>query len=305
VHVHPAFRTVFRRCSCSLLIAALTPLAHPCRGDIVEVVAARDNTLYEDATGAFSNGAGAFMFSGVNASEAERRALVLFDLAPAIPPGSVVTSATLTLHCSRSVAASGEFAVHRVTADWGEGASNAGDPGGQGTASQSGDATWRHRFYPDVPWSSAGGDYVATASASRDVGAFGPYAWTGAGLVNDVQAWIDAPATNFGWIILNATGSPRNARRWDTRENADPAVRPVLRVVFTPPPRCVADVDDGSGTGTPDGGVTIDDLLYYLFLFEAGDSGADVDDGTSTGTPDGGVTIDDLLYFLQRFADGC
>ena len=33
---------------------------------------------------------------------------------------------------------------------------------------------------------------------------------------------------------------------------------------------CPADLDDGSGTGTPDGGVTIDDLLYYLQRFEAG-----------------------------------
>jgi hypothetical protein len=68
---------------------------------------------------------------------------------------------------------------------------------------------------------------------------------------------------------------------------------------------CVADVDDGSGTGTPDGGVTVDDLLYYLVLFENGDSRADVDDGSGTGTPDAGVTIDDLLYFLVRFEAGC
>ncbi len=68
---------------------------------------------------------------------------------------------------------------------------------------------------------------------------------------------------------------------------------------------CVADVDDGSGTGTPDGGVTIDDLIYYLGLFEAGDSGADVDDGSGGGCTDGGVTIDDLIYYLTRFESGC
>jgi hypothetical protein len=71
----------------------------------------------------------------------------------------------------------------------------------------------------------------------------------------------------------------------------------------TPP--CAADVDDGSGTGTPDGGVTIDDLLYYLGIFADGSVRADLDDGTGTGNPDGGVTIDDLLYFLDRFASGC
>jgi len=32
---------------------------------------------------------------------------------------------------------------------------------------------------------------------------------------------------------------------------------------------------------------------------------ADLDDGTNTGTPDGGVTIDDLFYFATRYAEGC
>lgn len=68
---------------------------------------------------------------------------------------------------------------------------------------------------------------------------------------------------------------------------------------------CVTDVDDGNGTGTPDGGTTIDDLLYYLAIFEGGDTRADVDDGSGTGTRDAGVTIDDLLYFLARFEAGC
>lgn len=45
-------------------------------------------------------------------------------------------------------------------------------------------------------------------------------------------------------------------------------------VVSTPRPcsntGCITDIDDGSGTGTPDGGTTIDDLLYYLQQFELG-----------------------------------
>lgn len=70
-------------------------------------------------------------------------------------------------------------------------------------------------------------------------------------------------------------------------------------------PLCVADTDDGTGTGTRDGGVTIDDLLYYLSIFETGSIAADVDDGSGTGVTDGGVTIDDLLYYLVRFEAGC
>lgn len=68
---------------------------------------------------------------------------------------------------------------------------------------------------------------------------------------------------------------------------------------------CVADVDNGTFTGTPDGGVTIDDLLYYLSIYAAGSPRADIDDGSATGTVDGGVTIDDLLYFIVRYATGC
>lgn len=33
---------------------------------------------------------------------------------------------------------------------------------------------------------------------------------------------------------------------------------------------CVADVDDGSGNGSPDGGVTIEDLLYFLLRYDSG-----------------------------------
>ena len=68
---------------------------------------------------------------------------------------------------------------------------------------------------------------------------------------------------------------------------------------------CLADFDDGSGTGHQDGAVTIDDLLYYLGLYENGQVRADVDNGTFTGTQDGAVTIDDLLYFLFHYENGC
>jgi len=36
-----------------------------------------------------------------------------------------------------------------------------------------------------------------------------------------------------------------------------------------------------------------------------GTAAADVDDGSGAGLRDGGVTIDDLLYFLGRYGSGC
>jgi len=70
---------------------------------------------------------------------------------------------------------------------------------------------------------------------------------------------------------------------------------------------CLADLDGGAGTGSPDGGVDINDLLYFLAKFELGDAAADLDnDGeTSQALPDGGVDINDLLFFLARFESGC
>jgi hypothetical protein len=70
-------------------------------------------------------------------------------------------------------------------------------------------------------------------------------------------------------------------------------------------PVCVADVDDGSRSGERDGAVGIEDLLYYLDLYDAGSLGADVDDGGETGVSDGGVGIEDLLFYLMRYDAGC
>jgi hypothetical protein len=69
--------------------------------------------------------------------------------------------------------------------------------------------------------------------------------------------------------------------------------------------RCVSDVDDGTGSGLCDGGVGIEDILFYLDLFDQGLPRADVDDGSATGALDGGVGIEDLLYYLARFEAGC
>jgi len=73
---------------------------------------------------------------------------------------------------------------------------------------------------------------------------------------------------------------------------------------------CLADLDsDGqhANGGTPDGGVDINDLLFFLTGFEAGATDVDLDsDGDPVaGTPDGGVDINDLLFFLARFEQGC
>jgi hypothetical protein len=54
-----------------------------------------------------------------------------------------------------------------------------------------------------------------------------------AGLVADMQAWVDSPATNFGWILISESEETSGtARRFGARENGSTA--PALVVTFTP-----------------------------------------------------------------------
>jgi hypothetical protein len=73
------------------------------------------------------------------------------------------------------------------------------------------------------------------------------------------------------------------------------------------PANCPADLDDGNWGGIPNGGVGIEDLLFFLYGFEAGLGVVDLDnDGDpAVGTPDAAVTIEDLLYFMNHFEAGC
>jgi len=275
-------------------------------GEVVNLTPVADTSIYSD-DGTLSNGVGVYLFAGHTRIGTERRAFLKFDLG-GIPAGSTVTAATLSLHVSLAPPLVDPVAVslHRVLGAWGEGNSDAGTPGGGGILAATGDATWTQRVVPGTAWITAGGDFVPSASATGlagDPDTTLTFA-TGPTLVADVQGWLSGTSSNFGWVLVSPPGG--TARRFDSRESETPAWRPVLTVTYTPLQNvCPADLDDGSGTGTPDAGVDINDLLYFLTQFEAGSAAVDLDNGSGTGTPDGGVDINDLLYFLVRFEGGC
>ena len=104
--------------------------------------------------------------------------------------------------------------------DWGEGASNAGSPGGDGAPAQAGDATWLHTFYNTSFWTTPGGDFSPTISATTPVGAVNTtHQWGGSGLLADVQSWVSNPASNFGWVIRANEIDVASAQRLDSREH--------------------------------------------------------------------------------------
>jgi hypothetical protein len=203
--------------------------------DTAALPSSKDNTLYENVTGSLSNGIGEFMFSGRAGDGSKRRAVLAFDLS-SIPSGATVTNVTLSLFMSRTLPVGAfSFELHRLLANWGEGASNAaGGGGGAGTASSPNDATWIHRFFPGTLWTSPGGDYSATVSATQSVDDVGTYVWgSSVQLVADVQGWVNAAASNFGWILVGGENTQPTAKRFNTRENLDAATRPVLTVTYS------------------------------------------------------------------------
>ena len=194
----------------------------------------KDATLYEDPVGAFANGAGEYLFTGKINRGSSRRALIAFNLAGSIPPGATIKSVSLTLNMSRTVAGAGLVELRRVLADWGEGASDASANEGGGTFAESGDATWIHRNSDTARWQSPGGDFSPEASASATVAGVGTYTWGPTPqLVADVQAWLDDPSANFGWLLLGTESGKQTTKRFDSRENLGDQNRPKLTIEFT------------------------------------------------------------------------
>lgn len=201
----------------SLLLALA--LASRAEAGVVTVSPIRDNTLFEDAQGDTSNGAGPAIYAGRNSQDLTRRALIAFDLVGVVPAGAAIDSVVLTLEVSSAPdLVPRSFTLHRVFADWGEGSSSTA--GGSGAPATASDATWLHTFYPYRFWLSPGGDFAPAASAEQQVVDVGSYSWTGPAMTADVGRWLNHSETNFGWLVRGEETGPRTVRRFDSRESA-------------------------------------------------------------------------------------
>lgn len=254
----------------------------------VNVPAMKDNTLYESATGALSNGIGQHFFCGrlnTTGGGLIRRGVIAFDVASMVPSGSTIISATLTLNLSQTSSGSQNCAIHRATANWGEGTSNAPGTESGGTASTTNDATWIHTFFNTQLWTAAGGDFAAGPSAITAVNAIGSYTWSSATVTTDVQDMLDNPGNNFGWVLIGNESTIHTAKRFDTREHPTGSVRPDLEITYCPPAEIVINEVDYDQPSI--------DTSEFIELFNAGSCAENLDPYTVelvNGTG-GGATI--------------
>jgi hypothetical protein len=218
-----------------LIVAALL-LGLPClaTAQLANLNPSKDNTLYQYVPdeGDLSNALGIHFFTGETGLGELRRGVLAFDIAGNIPAGSTILGVTLSLNMSRTALDDARtIELHKMLADWGEGTSQASGDEGQGAPATTNDATWRHRFFDTVFWTTEGGDFSATVSASQSVGPIGVYTWSSSQMRADVQSWLDDPANNFGWVVLGDESEILTSKRFDTRESTIP---PLLTIIYRP-----------------------------------------------------------------------
>ena len=204
----------------------------------------KDNTIFsEDVDYAryYSDGLG-YLYAGrtgTNFGPFNRRALIAFDIAAQVPAGASIQSAQVKLNLNKMGAAAmgTSLSLHRLTQTWGEGTSLNGI-GGFGAPATTNDATWLRSFFNTTSWTTAGGAFIATASASRPAAA-GLVIWdsaTQATLKTDVQGWLDTPANNAGWILRGDEFTDLSACRFDSKDAGATPPALLLTYTVTPPP---------------------------------------------------------------------
>jgi hypothetical protein len=218
-----------------ILVALLGGVPSLAIAQLANINPIKDNTLYQydPVEGDVSNALGNHFFAGATGTAELRRGVLAFDIAGNVPAGSTILGVTLSLNMSRTPTGTARTVeLHKLLADWGEGTSVAPGEEGEGAPATTNDATWRHRFYSAIFWTTQGGDFSATVSANQSVGSVGVYTWSSSQMRADVQSWLDDPASNFGWLVLGDESEIATAKRFDTRESAGP---PVLTIQFRPP----------------------------------------------------------------------
>lgn len=223
----------------TVLVPAIAAfLAATAVADTISLTPIDDNTIIEDASGAYSAGMAQYFFAGrvgTNGGGTLRRGAIRFNLA-VIPPGSTISSVTLKMYCSASGASGTQtIGLKRFTASWGEGTSVAF--GGGGAIASAGDVTWLYRFFPGSAWTTPGGQFSSTVTTSASVGGQGYYNWPStAQFVSDVQAMVNIPSQNFGWCVQGNEATLQSVRRFDSQESTNVAARPQLTITYTPAP---------------------------------------------------------------------
>jgi len=257
-----------------LLASMLLGVVLSAQQDVTLTLSA-DNSIFSENDN--SNGAGEHIFVG-RTSNANRRGLIKFDFSE-LPAGDI-TNVELKFTGTRG--GPNNVDIHRLTADWGEGTSDAGSPGGTGASPTDNDATWNFSFFNTTSWATAGGDFEGESSASFEIGNGANASVSNDNLLADVQSMIENPEMNFGWLLIGEETVSRSAVRIAGKTASSGGVELVVTIAET----ASCDISGGSIVGA-------DGASSYSIC--AGDAMVDMIDVTlegNTGTNSGWVITD-------------
>lgn len=214
-----------------LLLSALLAVSGIVSAQTVVIGPSQDNSIYSENSN--SSGAGQ-LYSGNTCSGDQRRTLIQFDIAGNIPAGATITSVQLDLNCNNVSPSAGNdnYTLHLINTAWGEGTSAGG---GTGSPAIAPDATWTDAMFGTSTWTSAGGDFSAASASTTLPNVTGTYSWNSAGMVADVQSWLDTPGSNFGWALIGNESTTCTARRFGSQEQGTAPVLTINYTCSTPP----------------------------------------------------------------------
>jgi hypothetical protein len=244
-------------------------------------VSPSDDTFINSRNPSNNNGGSGSIFTGTDGHGGLMRGLIRFEMPTGLQGRAVLTA--VQLHVTVQAlgnSAAGEPAVESlqvVNEAWtqGNGVGNVSSAFtvGQLCADSVVGATWtQSNCATNASWTTPGGTVAAGVSghaSNVDIPAGGQVIWdsaSNAGMVVDVQSWIDSPSGNHGWrITSDAEGpAPGEAQRFYSTESGVSA--PSLTITFT----CRAGFRD-SGAGctagsppVPAGGPSTRTLLALL-----------------------------------------
>jgi hypothetical protein len=184
------------------------------------------------------------------------RTLVAFDLS-SLPKTATIDEVTLSFTMSKAgiKIATDTVLVHKITQQWSEGTTDdlceyssdrCHTPGA--AIVSGGGVTWTSASHGTTVWTTAGGTFASTASASNYSGVIPSF--SSAGLIADVKAWRDDPTSNNGWLLkLKETYLQKNGGeqiRYYSREasttkagrssmpttGAEPSTKPTLTIIY-------------------------------------------------------------------------
>ena len=234
----------------------------------IEIPASQDVTLFGGSDATTNNtSSGPGMFVGTDGNKAPKRALVEFNIASAIPAGSTINSASLTLYLGMVAGAAGgssgtttprNINLYTISDPWNGStdgtsadkkdsipASGFGGTG-HGYAPNTGDSTWNYSMYNTTAWTNPGGDFSTTVSSTlTDTSTWTlgeAYTWPSTSMmVLNVQNWLDGTTVNNGWVLKNTDETDSlTFRAFYTAEGAAeqsvPQYAPELTVDYTPAP---------------------------------------------------------------------